>query len=60
MITDEAEIIYKANGTQTENKTLLAELPAARISDTWIWDFDLMHADFNRQKSQFKIVALLI
>jgi len=60
LITDEAEIIYKANGSQTENKTLLAELPASRISDSWIWDFDLMHTDFNRQKSQFKVVALMI
>jgi hypothetical protein len=60
LITDEAEIILKADGTHTEIKTLLAELPAGRISDSWIWDFDLMHADFNRQKSQFKVVALLI
>jgi len=60
LITDESEIIYRASGSQTENKTLLAELPSARISDSWIWDFDLLHADFIRQKSQFKVVALLI
>ena len=60
LITDESEMIFKADGTKNENITLLAELPPGRISDKWIWDFDLMHDDFNRQKSQFKVVALLI
>lgn len=60
LISDEAEIILKTGGTQILNKTLLADLPEGRLSDTWTWDFDLTHTDFNRQKSRFKVVALLI
>ncbi len=60
LISDEAEIIIKSDGTQTENITLLAELPEGRISERWTWDFDLLHADYNRKKSVFKVSAMLI
>jgi hypothetical protein len=59
LISDEAEIIIKSDGTQTENITLLAELPEGRISERWTWDFDLIHADFNKRRSKFKVVAKL-
>jgi hypothetical protein len=60
LISDIAETIIDANGRQTENRTLLAELPAGKMMEEWIWDFDLMHADYNRKKSTFKVAAIRI
>lgn len=60
LISDVSEIVTAINGTQYEINTLLTDLPAAGIRDKWIWDFDLTHTDFNRQKSQFRVVALLL
>ena len=60
LISDVSEVVTAVNGTQTEIKTMLIDLPAARIKDDWIWDFDLTHTDYNRKKSRFKISAILI
>lgn len=60
LISDVSEVITTVKGTQSEIKTLLTELPAARIRDEWVWDFDLTHIDYNRRKSKFKINAILI
>ena len=57
LISDIVEIILNADGTQTERNTLLADLPPGRLKDDWIWDFDLMHADYNTKKYQFKVIA---
>jgi len=59
LISDIIEVIIDAKGNKTENNTLLAELPSAKLSENWIWDFDLMHADYNMKKSQFKVAAIL-
>ena len=60
IISDIAEILIEADGSLIENNTLLAELPQGKLSESWMWDFDLKHADYNRKKSKFKVVALLI
>jgi hypothetical protein len=57
LISDIVEVVFDSTGTRTEKNTLLAEIPEARIKEEWIWDFDLLHADYNRQKSQFKVFA---
>jgi len=60
LISDVAEVLIEADGSMVENSTLLAELPQGKLSESWMWDFDLKHADYNRKKSKFKVVALLI
>jgi hypothetical protein len=60
LISDIVEVIIDAKGNKIENNTLLTGLPSARLSENWIWDFDLMHADYNLKKSQFKVAAILI
>jgi len=60
LISDVTEVVFDSTGTRTEKNTLLAEIPEGRIREEWIWDFDLLHADYNRQKSQFKVAAVLI
>ncbi|MCX6333897.1 MAG: hypothetical protein NT092_06275 [Bacteroidia bacterium] len=59
LISDVKEVVYASDSTLTENSTLLAELPHGKLTEEWIWDFDLMHEDFNRKKSQFRVVAVL-
>lgn len=60
LISDVVEVVIEADGLMIENSTLLADLPKGRLSENWMWDFDLKHADYNRKKSRFKVVALLI
>jgi len=57
LISDIVEVVFDSTGARTEKNTLLAEIPEARMKEEWIWDFDLLHADYNRQKSQFKVFA---
>lgn len=57
LISDIVEVVYDSTGTRKEKNTLLAEIPDGRLKEEWIWDFDLLHADYNRQKSQFKVFA---
>ena len=60
IISDVAEILIDADGTSHENQTLLTSLPEGRIRESWIWDFDLAHADYIQRKSQFRVAAALI
>jgi hypothetical protein len=60
LISDIEEIIFDEDGNQTERNTLLADLPPGRLKEEWIWDFDLMHADYNTKKSQFKVIAKVL
>ena len=57
LISDIVEVVFDSTDARTEKNTLLAEIPEARMKEEWIWDFDLLHADYNRQKSQFKVFA---
>jgi hypothetical protein len=60
LISDVSEVVTDVNETQSEIKTMFIDLPAARMKDEWVWDFDLTHIDYNRKKSRFKISAVLI
>jgi hypothetical protein len=60
LISDVSEVILVANGTQSEINTLLVDLPEGKIKEEWVWDFDLMHADYNRKKSVFKVAARVL
>jgi hypothetical protein len=60
LISDIQEIIFDADGTQTERNTLLADLPPGKLKEEWIWDFDLRNADYNTKKYQFKVVAKVL
>jgi hypothetical protein len=60
LISDSEEIIFDADGTQTERNTLLTDLPSGRLKEEWIWDFDLRHADYNTKKYQFKVTAKVL
>jgi hypothetical protein len=59
LITDNSEIITDSGSGTREIKTLLAGIPPGRLEEEWIWDFDLLHADFNRSKSRFSVIARL-
>lgn len=60
IISDVEEIFLNADGSREVNNTLLAQLPESRLSESWIWDFDLANADFNLKKSQFRVKAVLL
>jgi hypothetical protein len=59
IITDQSEILSGAKSGSRERKTLYADLPAGRLGDEWMWDFDLMHAFSRRTSSRFRVVARL-
>ena len=60
IISDTAEIITEKNGTVTEKKTLLTELPGGSGSESWTWDFDLNSSDYNRRKSVLSVTATIL
>jgi len=60
IITDTSETITEKNGSVTEKKTLLAELPKGSYSESWTWDFDLRSQDYNMQKSVLSVTAIII
>jgi hypothetical protein len=60
IITDYAEVfIDKSGGTKTVS-TLYTKLPAGKVREEWMWNFDHTGADLYNTRSQFKVVALII
>lgn len=60
LITDVSEVITAKSGNVTENPSLLAALPEAKLKDDWTWDFDLRRSDFYSKKSVFRVSAMLL
>lgn len=59
IITDQSELLSRKKSGSRERKTLYADLPAGRLGDEWMWDFDLIHAYSRRTGSRFRVVARL-
>jgi hypothetical protein len=59
LISDSSDIILNNDGTTSERKTILGELPEGRLSEEWTWDFDLNNTDYNRKRSRFTVTARL-
>jgi hypothetical protein len=60
LISDTVEVFTGSDGDISEEITVVAELPAAKMSEEWIWDFDLAGTDFKQKKSVLKVKALLL
>jgi hypothetical protein len=60
LITDFAEIFTDLKGGEVEQKTIVTTVPDGKVREEWIWDFDLLHADYNKKRSVFKVVALIL
>ncbi len=60
LITDVSEVITDKSGNVTENPSLLAALPEAKLREEWTWDFDLKRSDFYSKKSVFRVSAMLL
>lgn len=60
LITDITAVYTDVNGNTTEKKTAFAEMPAGKINEEWIWDFDLKFSDYNRKRSVLKIYAVIL
>jgi hypothetical protein len=60
IVTDYAEILTDKSGKSRTVPTLFTELPAGKVREEWIWNFDHTGADFYNTRSQFKVVALII
>ena len=60
LISDMTEIFMKEGGESVQNDTILAELPAGKVREEWIWDFDLKGKDYNQKKSVFKVVGIML
>ena len=59
LITDCAEVITNKSGSIKTIPTLLTDLPPAKFSEEWTWNFDHTGADFYNSRSKFNIVAIL-
>ena len=59
LITDITAIFTDIKGNISEKKTAFVDLPAGKINEEWIWDFDLKYSDFNRKRSVLKIYAVI-
>jgi hypothetical protein len=60
LITDVAEIFTETSGETTEEKTALVRMPSGKVSDEWIWDFDLLKSDYNKKRSVLKVFAVIL
>lgn len=60
LITDVAEIFTESSGSTTEEKTALVQMPAGKVSEEWIWDFDLIKSDFNKKRSVMKVYGVIL
>ena len=60
IITDYAEVFIDKSGDIKTVPTLFSKLPAGKVREEWIWNFDHTGADLYNTRSQFKVVALII
>jgi hypothetical protein len=60
LITDFAEIFTDRKGVNTENETVITELPQGILREDWTWDFDLKGSDFYRKRSVLKVAAIIM
>jgi len=59
LITDYAEVVTNKSGSVRTIPTLVTDLPASKISEEWIWNFDQTGADLYNSRSQFKVIGLI-
>jgi hypothetical protein len=59
LISDVAEIFTEDSGKTTEEKTALVQIPGGRVTETWIWDFDIIKQDFNRKRSVLNVTGVI-
>jgi hypothetical protein len=59
IITDYAEVITGRTGIIKTIPTLFTELPAGKVREEWIWNFDKKGGDLYNSMSQFKVIALI-
>jgi len=60
LVTDIAAIYTDVKGNISEKKTVFVQIPEGRISEEWLWDFDLKFSDYNRKTSVLKISAVIL
>jgi hypothetical protein len=59
LITDVETIYTDVKGNMSGKKTVFAEIPPGKVSEEWVWDFDLKYSDYNRKNSVLKIKAVI-
>lgn len=57
IISDCAEVLTGKDGIKRVTPTLLTELPSAKISEEWTWNFDKAGGELYNSNSQFKVIA---
>jgi hypothetical protein len=60
VISDYLEITTESDGSQSEERTLLVDLPGSEIREEWEWDFEHESSDFHGRKSAYRVAAILI
>jgi hypothetical protein len=60
LITDFCEIFTDSEGSTTEERSVLADLPDGSGREEWTWDFDLRRSDYYEKSSVLKVVAMML
>jgi hypothetical protein len=60
LITDVATVYTDVKGNISEKKTAYVEMPRGKVTEEWIWDFDLKYSDYNRKSSVLRIYAAIL
>lgn len=60
LITDTDEIYTDRKGRTREISTVEIDLPAGKLSEEWVWNFDLKGSDYFEKRSVMKVRAILI
>ena len=60
LITDVIAVYTDVSGNTSEKITALIPMPAGRITEEWIWDFDLKFSDYNRKRSVLNVTGIIL
>jgi len=58
LISDLAEIFTDRSGKTNRVRTIMTELPAGRINESWTWNFDLKNTDNFNSSSVMEVAAI--
>jgi hypothetical protein len=58
LISDVAEIFTERSGKTNRAKTIMTEIPAGTLNETWTWNFDLKNTDNFNSISVMEVIAM--
>jgi hypothetical protein len=60
LITDYSEVVTENSGAVNKIPSVLIDLPEGDYNEEWTWYFEIMHSDYFRRKSVFRVKAIIL